>query len=76
MSLSTRGHGGAEGGDEEVLEGIDNIGFTDIVSMEDSSPPPYMDYDHGDYQYRKMSRMETQAKFEELRKRFLNIRLN
>ena len=63
VSVSTRGHGGEEG---KVMEGVDNMAFTD--TMEDTSPPPYLDYDRRSPK-RKMSRMETQAKFEDMRKR-------
>ena len=61
VSVSTRGLGGEEG--------EDNMAFTDSLTSEDVNPPPYMDYDNRNFGRRKLSRMETQAKFEDLRKR-------
>ena len=60
VSGSTRGHGG--------LGALDNLGFTDI----NSSPSPSRDVSEPsfpDLRRRKISRMETQAKEEDLRKK-------
>ena len=71
MSGSTRGlggHGGDYGGD--YGGGLDNLGFTDIDTSpshdvsSNTFPVPGMDH-----RRRKISRMETQAKLEDLRKK-------
>ena len=64
MSGSTRGLGG-QGGDHG---GLDNLGFTDM----DTSPSHDVSsqtFPGMDQRRRKISRMETQAKMEDLRKK-------
>ena len=50
---------------------MDNVGFTEIFTKENLEVPKYLGHDdpYKRSSKRKLSKMETQAKFEDLRKR-------
>ena len=61
LSGTTRGHG--------RKEGMDNLAFTEIINPQ-RGHSPYLGHDDPYKGKRKLSKMETQAKFEDLRKRY------